>query len=144
MADASKLGAYQRIAHLAAKQIALKITDQLVGVEAAMPPAVLKACGFIRAHAINEDLALSTVARHCNVSEGHLSRIFHHATGLTFREYLAQVRVDHAKNLLLHTNRSVTEIAYESGFQSISQFHRSFRRATGMAPGQLRAERTLH
>lgn len=144
VADAGKLGAYQRIVHLAAKQIALRITDQLVGVEAAMPPTVLKACGFIRTHALNEDLVLSTVARHCHVSEGHLSRTFHHATGLTFREYLAQVRVEHAKNLLLHTNRSVTEIAYESGFQSISQFHRSFRRATGKTPGQLRAERTPH
>lgn len=137
------LAAYRRVAHLAAKQIAMKITDQLVDPEAAMPPAVRKACGFIRSHAFSEDISLPQVARHCNVSEGHLSRIFHHATGLTFREYLTQVRVEHAKALLLHTGRSVTEIAYESGFQSISQFHRAFRKAHGVAPGQLRAGRAV-
>jgi AraC-like DNA-binding protein/ligand-binding sensor protein len=132
------LAAYQRIAHLAAKQIALKVTDQLADPEAQMPPPVLKACGFIRARAMVEDVSLALVARHCGVSEGHLSRLFHHATGLTFREYMAQVRVEHAKALLLHSGKGVTEIAYESGFQSLSQFHRVFRKAFGSAPGAMR------
>jgi len=132
------LAAYQRIAHLAAKQIALKVTDQLADPEAQMPPAVLKACGFIRARALMEDVSLALVARHCGVSEGHLSRLFHHATGLTFREYVAQVRVEHARALLLHSGKGVTEIAYESGFQSLSQFHRVFRKTFGTTPGRMR------
>lgn len=135
------LDAYQRVAHLAAMQIALKVTDQLVHPEAQMPPAVLKACGFIRARALIEDVSLALVARHCGVSEGHLSRLFHHATGLTFREYVAQVRIEHSKALLLHSGKGVTEIAYESGFQSLSQFHRVFRRAYGTTPGTMRRER---
>lgn len=135
------LAAYQRIAHLAAKQIALKVTDQLADPEAQMPPAVLKACGFIRARGLVEDISLAVVARHCAVSEGHLSRMFHHATGLTFREYVARVRVEHAKALLLTTARGVTEIAYESGFQSLSQFHRIFRKAFGTSPGSMRRQR---
>ena len=132
------LEAYQRIAHLAAKQISLKVTDQLADPEAKMPPAVLKACGFIRSHALLEDVSLTLVSRHCGVSEGHLSRLFHHATGLTFREYVAQVRIEHAKALLLHSGKGVTEIAYESGFQSLSQFHRVFRKTFGEPPGAMR------
>jgi len=132
------LAAYQRIAHLAAKQISLKVTDQLADPEAQMPPAVIKACGFIRSRALVEDISLSLVARYCGVSEGHLSRLFHHATGLTFREYVAQVRVEHAKALLLHSGKGVTEIAYEAGFQSLSQFHRVFRKAFGSSPGTMR------
>jgi AraC-like DNA-binding protein len=132
------LAAYQRIAHLAAKQIALKVTDQLIDPEVQMPPAVLKACGFIRARALVEDVSLALVARHCAVSEGHLSRLFHHSTGLTFREYMAQVRIEHAKALLTHSGKGVTEIAYESGFQSLSQFHRVFRKAFGLTPGAMR------
>lgn len=132
-------GAYKRIVHLAAKQIALKVTDQLVDPEVKMPVPVKKACGFIRARALTDDIHLSEVARHCSVSEGHLSRMFHHATGLTFREYLTQVRVEHAKALLMRTNRSVTEIAYESGFQSLSQFHRVFRKLNGKTAGEIRA-----
>jgi AraC-like DNA-binding protein/ligand-binding sensor protein len=133
------LGAYKRIVHLAAKQIALKVTDQLVDPEVKMPVPVKKACGFIRARALTDDIQLSEVARHCSVSEGHLSRMFHHATGLTFREYLTQVRVEHAKALLMRTNKSVTEIAYESGFQSLSQFHRVFRKLNGKTAGEMRA-----
>ena len=133
--------AWQRIVHLAARQIALKVTDQLITPEATLPPAVVKACGFIRARAMVEDLSLSAVARHCAVSQGHLSRLFHHATGLTFREYLTQVRVEHAKALILHSSRGITEIAYDSGFQSLSQFHRVFRKAYGTSPGRLRATR---
>jgi AraC-like DNA-binding protein/ligand-binding sensor protein len=135
------LAAYQRIAHLAAKQIALKVTDQLADPEARMPPAVTKACGLIRARAMVEDVSLGLVARLCGVSEGHLSRLFHRATGLTFREYVAQVRIEHAKALLLHSGKGVTEIAYESGFQSLSQFHRVFRKAFGATPGAMRRSR---
>lgn len=135
------LAAYQRITHLAAKQIALKVTDQLADPESQMPPAVLKACGFIRTKALMDDVSLAQVARHSGVSEGHLSRLFHHATGLTFREYVAQVRVEHAKALLLHSSKGVTEIAFESGFQSLSQFHRVFRRTFSTTPGAMRRQR---
>lgn len=137
------LDAYRRIAHLAAKQIALKVTDQLVDPDVAMPPPVIKACGFIRARALVDDINLAEVARHCCVSEGHLSRIFHHATGLTFREYLTQVRIERAKTLLIHSGKSVTEIAYESGFQSLSQFHRVFRKINGASPGEMRSRRSV-
>jgi AraC-like DNA-binding protein len=133
--------AYQRIVHLAAKQIALKATDQLADSESRMPPAVTKACGFIRSRALVEDVSLALVARHSGVSEGHLSRMFHHATGLTFREYVAQVRIEHAKALLMRSSKGVTEIAYESGFQSLSQFHRIFRRAFGTTPATMRRGR---
>lgn len=141
MATPAHMQACQRIVHLAARQIALKLTDQLVDPEVALPPVVLKACGYIRARALVEDVGLTAVARHCAVSEGHLSRVFHHATGLTFREYLTQVRVEHAKALIQHTGKGVAEIAYESGFQSLSQFHRVFRKIHGIAPGKLRATR---
>lgn len=134
------LDAYKRIVHLAAKQIALKVTDQLVDPEVAMPPPVIKACGYIRSRALVDDINLAKVARHCCVSKGHLSRIFHHATGLTFREYLTQVRIERAKSLLIHSGKSVTEIAYESGFQSLSQFHRVFRKVYGSSPGEMRSK----
>jgi AraC-like DNA-binding protein len=139
---AETLGAFQRIVHLAAKQIALKVTDQLVDPEVAMPPSVIKACNYIRARAMVDDINLGEVARHCCISEGHLSRMFHHSTGLTFREYLTQVRIERAKSLLTHSGKSVTEIAYESGFQSLSQFHRVFRKVYGASPGEMRSRRS--
>ena len=125
---------------LFARQIALKLTDQLGEPDASMPPMVLKACRFIRARALVDDIDLGGGGQHCGVSAGHLSRLFHHSTGLTFREYLAQVRVEHARELLLRTGRNVTEIAYDSGFQSLSQFHRVFLKAFGVPPGKMRGK----
>jgi AraC-like DNA-binding protein len=134
------LEAFQRLVQLFAHHIALKLTDQLAQPEASMPPTVLKACRFIRTHALLENINLAAVAKHCGVSTGHLSRLFHHSTCLTFREYLAQVRIEHARDLLLRSGKNVTEVAFDSGFQSISQFHRVFRKAFGMSPGRLRAK----
>ncbi len=133
--------AYLRVANLAAKQIALAVTDQLADPVSEMPPAVAKACGFIRKSALVDDINLAMVARHCGVSDGHFSRLFHRTTGLTFREYLTQVRIEHAKVLILGTAKTVTEIAFESGFQSLSQFHRAFRKAHGISPGKMRSQR---
>ena len=137
------LHAYQRVVLLFARQIALQLTDQLGEPDASMPPMVLKACGYIRASAMVDDIDLNAVARHCGLSVGHLSRLFHHSTGLTFREYLAQVRVEHARELLLRTGRNISEVAYDSGFQSLSQFHRVFLKAFGVSPGKMRAARRL-
>lgn len=136
------LAVYKRIVQIAAKQIALRVTDQLVDPEMAMPPSVIKACGYIRARALVDDINLAEVAHHCCVSEGHLSRLFHHATGLTFREYLTQIRIEHAKSLLIQSGKNVTEIAYESGFQSLSQFHRVFCKVYGATPGKMRSSRS--
>jgi len=132
--------AYGRLIQLAAQQFALRLTDQLADPRAALPPAIRKACAFIRSHALTSDLRLPDVARHCGMSGGHFSRRFHHATGLTFREYLTQARVEHARSLLLEGSQSITEIAFASGFQSLSQFHRAFRKAHGCSPRALRLE----
>ena len=134
------LDACQRLVLLFARQIALKLTDHYSEPEASLPPTVLKACRFIRAHALIDDIDLTEVANNCGVSTGHLSRLFHHSTGLTFREYLARIRVENARKLLLRTRKNVTEIAYESGFQSLSQFHRVFLKTFGMTPGKWRSD----
>jgi AraC-like DNA-binding protein len=132
------LEACQRLVELFARQIALKLTDHLGEQDASIPPMVHKAWRFIRGKALLEDIDLVAVARHCGVSAGHLSRLFHHSTGLTFREYLAQVRVENARELLLRTRRNVSEVAYDSGFQSLSQFHRVFLKVYGVPPGKVR------
>jgi AraC-like DNA-binding protein len=60
--------------------------------------------------------------------------MFKKSTGLTFTDYLARVRVEKVKNLLINPHKRVSEAAFEAGFQSLSQFNRVFRRITGEAP----------
>jgi AraC family cel operon transcriptional repressor len=61
---------------------------------------------------------------------------------MTYQEYVTRVRLEHACKLLASTRRPVTDIAFDSGFQSVSQFHRSFRAIYGEKPLEYRRKRT--
>jgi len=87
-----------------------------------------------------EKISLDEAARAVNASTRHFCKVFKEATGTTFTDYLARVRVEKAKNLLQNPHLRVSEIAFETGFDSISQFNRSFKRITGLAPTQFRNE----
>ena len=69
-------------------------------------------------------------------SKEHICRTFKCCFGMTSTEYLNRQRLNWAINLLLHSDYSVTDIAYESGFCSPSRFYHAFREAYGMSPKQ--------
>lgn len=83
-------------------------------------------------------LKLAEVAKHVNVSKVYLSRIFHEETGVTFKEYLNGLRCEYAKRLLEENNQPIINVCYESGFNSLSQFMRAFRKYSGFSPAQYR------
>lgn len=60
---------------------------------------------------------------------------------MNFSTYVNQQRIDYAKNLLISTKLSVAEIAFESGYDSLRTFNRSFRQISGISPTDFR--RTL-
>jgi AraC-like DNA-binding protein/ligand-binding sensor protein len=100
-------------------------------------PAIAKARLFIaERHA--EELSLTEVAQSVNMSAFYFCKTFKKATGMTFTDYLARVRVEKVKNLLLNPHKRVSEAAYEAGFQSLSQFNRVFRRIAGESPSAYR------
>lgn len=86
-----------------------------------------------------EELSLGDVARRVNVSAGYFSMLFKKATGLNFVDYVARLRVEKAKNLLQNPRFRISEVAFEVGFQSLSQFNRTFHRIAGTAPRTYRA-----
>lgn len=124
---------------LAAEHVAGVITERLLHVHDAMPPLVEKACHLVHAQ-FAEALGVGDVARQLGVSEGHLSRTFHQATGLRLVEYIARFRAERARSLLRETDQAVTAIAFSSGFQSLSQFNRVFRAQFGKSPRDARLE----
>jgi len=107
---------------------------QAAGTE---PASVAKAREWIEKN-YSEDVSLSGVARAVNVSAKYFSELFKQATGIAFVDYVGRVRVEKAKHLLADSRRRVSEIAFEVGFQSLSQFNRTFRHATGVSPTQYR------
>lgn len=108
-----------------------------------LPSLVLRACAHIRAHH-TDTVHLKDMADEFGVSAEHLSRLFHQSTGLRFREYLAETRVETACNALESSNRPISEIAYDSGFNTLSRFNRCFKEHRGMAPRDWRKRARRH
>jgi len=102
-----------------------------------LPPVVLRACAHIREN-FSESLTLKSVAAFCGITPEHLSRLFHHSTGLRFREYLVETRVEWICRQLEQTEVPVGELGYRAGFSTLSRYNRSFRLLTGMTPTQWR------
>lgn len=100
-------------------------------------PAIERARHHIRDHS-GDELSLGTVARVVNMSASYFSGKFKQATGMNFVEYVARTRVEKARNLLQNPHLRVSEIAFEVGFQSLSQFNRAFKKVTGLAPCEYR------
>ncbi len=96
---------------------------------------------YIESH-YDEPFGRDDLARVLGVSPSYVSRIFQRELGLSPWEYLAHVRIERARTLLLAPEvRSVTEIALRVGFSDPAYFTRTFRRYTGHAPLAYRAQR---
>ena len=68
----------------------------------------------------------------------HFCKVFHRSTGLKFTDYVTRVRLEEARTQLLNPNRRISEIAYDVGFQSLTQFNRMFKRVFGQSPTEFR------
>jgi AraC-like DNA-binding protein len=126
-----------RLLTIFAQHLSTLSNQLMVKAETEESPAMAKARLFIaERHA--EEISLTQVAGAVNMSAFYFCKVFKKASGMTFTDYLARVRVEKVKNLLLNPHKRVSEAAYEAGFQSLSQFNRVFRRITGEAPSAYR------
>ena len=102
------------------------------------PPCVIQAKSLVGARA-RDGVTTRQAADHVHLSHCYFSKIFRKATGMTFTEFVARVRVENAKKLLQDPRLRITEVSDAVGFNSISQFNRLFRRHAGLAPKTYRA-----
>ena len=77
---------------------------------------------------------MKEVAEMCFVSYNYFSKVFKNFIGKSFNEYLIDIRMRHAKKLLVSSNMSVTEIAQGTGFGTTSYFIEAFKKRTGTTP----------
>jgi AraC-like DNA-binding protein len=89
--------------------------------------------------ASHEAWPVGRLARVSGVSEAHFARSFKEAFGVPPHRYLLTRRIERAMALLRDTDRSVTEVAFQAGWQSLGTFGRTFRDVTGESPGDFRA-----
>jgi len=87
-----------------------------------------------------QTLSAADLAAELGMSESRFSRFFRRATGNTFTDFVNRVRVNRACQLLMETDRLVTHICYEVGFNNVANFNRRFLEIKGMTPSDFRRQ----
>lgn len=93
---------------------------------------------YIQEHFREQDFSLNTVANYLGVSAGHFSGIFRQEEGRNFIDYLSEVRIQEAKNLLKNTDKKIYQIAVEIGYKDSHYFSHYFRLSQGVTPREFR------
>ncbi|MHB1443337.1 MAG: AraC family transcriptional regulator [Candidatus Humimicrobiaceae bacterium] len=108
-------------------------TQNLKGIER------LREVFFLIINNYDRKVKLEEVTKAACMSTQYFCKFFKKVTGSTFKEYLISIRIDKAKELLLKNNSTITEIAYQVGFENLSYFYRVFKRFTKLNPSGFRS-----
>ncbi len=93
---------------------------------------------YARAHYATTDFSLQAAADYVGLSKNHFSRVFHQTTGMKYWDYITQLRIEKAKELLQQSNRPNSEICHEIGYKSEFYFSKIFKRVVGIAAQEFR------
>lgn len=96
-----------------------------------------EACLYISKNC-TEPLTLENISNHIGVSKFHFSHLFKEYTNMTFIDFLTAERIKRAEALISYPKAHITDIAFDSGFSSVSSFNRSFKKIKGMSPSEFR------
>ncbi|MFC5404388.1 helix-turn-helix domain-containing protein [Cohnella soli] len=100
-------------------------------------PIISFALGYIDEHYAG-DLSLDILASKLNITGTYLSTYFKKKQGVNFVDYLNDVRIGKAKELLTGTDLQIQEVAVRTGYLNANSFIRTFKKITGMSPGEYR------
>ena len=96
---------------------------------------------FIKEH-LHQPLIVSDLAKKCNLSADHFSRVFQQKFGIRPSKYIQTVRLERSETLLLTTENTLAEIAEKTGWESVSYYTRMFKKKSGKTPGEFRKQRS--
>ena len=126
----------QRQGSLLAIQCLYEVANRIRKV--GIPSIVRQAQQIIHADFTDPDLSVDRIAGQLNYHRGSMSRAFHRHTGVTIIDYIAQVRLQHARMLLMNSEHRISDIASRCGFRESNYFCRWINRHTGLPPSKLR------
>ena len=89
-------------------------------------------------HNYNRDITLSDIAEHVHMHPAYISKLFKEKAGMTFSEYLTDVRIEAAARLLEQPGIYVYEVCERVGYQNIKHFYKVFRKKIGCSPTEYR------
>lgn len=103
----------------------------------------LSVCSYINEHC-TENLTIEELAARAGFSKFHFSRLFKQFTGYTYHAYLINKRVAYAEKLLIVPDLSITDVAMQSGFNSLSTFNRIFKEVKNCTPSEYKQLNKSH
>jgi len=101
-------------------------------------PINAKVRKYIEQYYYDPDLNINVLGDKFNLSPAYLSKIFKEENGISILDYISKCRINNAKKLLKNTNKTIQQIAEETGFMSSSVFIRVFKKIEGTTPGVYR------
>ena len=133
------LDAVIQLLNVFAQHLSDDISRHMMAARPKLEPAVVsRAKKFVEDHS-QETLTLERVLHHVHAGRFHFCKVFKKTTGITFTEYVARVRVEKAKTLLMDPSLRVSEVVFTAGFGSIPQFNSVFKRFVGKSPTEYRS-----
>lgn len=96
------------------------------------------AYGYILKHFTDSELKIGDVAAQVNMSDSAFSHFFQKCAFRSFTQFLIDVRIGHACKLLLHTDETVNQISFKSGFNNLANFNRLFKKYRSCTPMEYR------
>lgn len=118
-------------------EVYISSLDSESHTELGQPKWLLDSLNYMELH-YSKKISIGDIAENCGLSSSHFYRLFRKHIGMTPYEYLTQLRISVAKQLLHNGDDSVKYIAYAVGIPSVSHFITYFREETGMTPDEYR------
>lgn len=114
-----------------------ELSERCYSISSIANESIDRAIRFMETH-ITENISLDELADEIGLSKYYMSRLFSRHIGMTPHRYFLNMRIQHAKKLLMTTHDSIEQVAEKCGFDSSSNFIRLFKQRTGMTPTAFR------
>ena len=92
---------------------------------------------YVQYHS-SENITVSQIAEYFGYNPKYLSSLFKNQSGITLKQFMLQTKMDTAKAQLTDTNHSISQIAYNVGFNDAHNFTNAFKKITGLSPSEYR------
>lgn len=126
--------------HSVLEDITLKVQKNNFKVQ--FSRTVNRCCGYVISN-VKSPLKVSDIAENLDIHPDTLSRKFKEETGETLLNYIRKIKIEEAKMLLLHTNKTLADISNILSFSSQSQFIVSFKKVEGLTPNEFRSKQSV-
>ena len=95
--------------------------------------------GYLQNH-LSEEISLNVLSDEFHLNAQYISQLFKNEIGVNFLSYLTNIRMEHAKKLLISTDLSIGEVSEQSGYGDYRVFTKTFKKSVGSTPSQYRRE----